>query len=340
MLSRSDEIDLLTVLHEGLHEDPRWSTFLARMQRRTGADHVSLIVGQGDVPIHRATQWFAGRDMRAQAEQFADLAALDPTPYHRLRPGRVYSATELIDPQDANHSRFQRDYLNPLGVRFGRFMRVAEPGGRSAWLTVTRAAHDFTAADSALLSSLAPHLSIALRTLGELERARFHVTVSDDALARAGIGWAAVDGKARPLDGSGKPVPLATAQRALAIFAAGPPAALRVDGERPFDLIALDPPDQPLAAPEMPAAVLLWRSPPALGTHSADMLMRLFGLSRGEARLAVRLAQGERLVDAAGALGLTIETARNYSKRLFVKTDTHGQTDLVRLILNSVASLA
>ena len=43
---------------------------------------------------------------------------------------------------------------------------------------------------------------------------------------------------------------------------------------------------------------------------------------------------------AAIELGFTIETARNYSKRIYGKTDTRGQADLVRIILASVIALS
>ena len=337
MLARSDEIDLLTALYDGLHEAPRWRTFLARLERRTRADYAGLIIGQRDVPIDRATQWFAGRDLRAQAQQLASLAALDPTPYLRLRPGRVYAATEMLDPQDPNHQLFQQAYLEPLGIRFGRFMRINEPGGGNAWLVVTGTSHEFTGADSALLSSLAPHLSIALRTLSELERARFHAAAADDALARAGIGWTAVDRDARALDGGGAQDRPAVGPRTLAALTGGAPPR-RLDAA--LDVIAAPVPDLPLAAMDVPATILLSRRRPTLGPHAADALARMFGLSRSEALLAIRLAQGERLADAGAALGLTIETTRNYSKQLFAKTGTHGQADLVRLVLTSVASLA
>ena len=65
------------------------------------------------------------------------LPASDPIPYHALRPGRVYSAAEMIDPDAPQHRQFRRDYLERLGLRYGRFMRVTASGG-SAWLTATR----------------------------------------------------------------------------------------------------------------------------------------------------------------------------------------------------------
>lgn len=343
MLARSDETDLITVLHEGLHEEPRWRTFLSRLQRRTRADHVSLIASQGDTPVHGATQWFTGRDVRAQAQQLAALAALDPTPYRRLRPGRVYSAMELIDPDDAAHTRFRREYLERIGVRHGRFMRVTDMDGRDAWLNVTRAADDFTAADSALLSGLAPHLAIALRTLGELERARFRAAVADDVLAHAGLGWASLDREGRSLDTGGCGGPGSAGERlppAICIPPDGRVRAVRIGAEDPVNLLILPVPEEPLTASAMPVVVAVSAGKAVPGARVAEALALLFALSVTESRLAVRLAAGDSLAGAASALGLTIETARTYSKRLFAKTGTRGQPDLVRLVLTSVAALA
>jgi len=65
----------------------------------------------------------------------------------------------------------------------------------------------------------------------------------------------------------------------------------------------------------------------------AGLLVDLFGLLPSEARLAAALAGGDSLAEAAVHLGLTIETARTYSKKVFAKTGTRGQTDLVHRIL-------
>lgn len=337
MLSRSDEIDLLTELHDGVHEEPRWATFLARMQRRTRADHVWLIVGQSDVPIHRAMQWFAGRDMRAQVTQLEHFARLDPTPYYRLRPGRVYSADEMIDPDDARHSRFRREYLDRIGIRYGRFMRIIESGGRNAWLSVTRAADDFTAADSALLSSLAPHLAIALRTLVELDRLRLQAATADNTLRRAGIGWVMRDREARSIDRGGA---MMTGDQGRADPAPVDSSTLEVDGGSTLNVVPSLSVEHLAGVAKMPATLTLVRRPPLLGAAAEAALARMYHLAPKEAALAIKLANGESLIRAAEALRLSTETTRNYSKRLFAKTGTRGQADLVRLIWTSVASLA
>lgn len=62
------------------------------------------------------------------------------------------------------------------------------------------------------------------------------------------------------------------------------------------------------------------------------LLMRAFGLTRREADLAVHLATGLGLPDAADRLGITRETARSHLKAVFSKTETSRQTELVALM--------
>ena len=68
-------------------------------------------------------------------------------------------------------------------------------------------------------------------------------------------------------------------------------------------------------------------------------LRRAFGLSDGEARLAIRLAAGETLEVAAGLGGISYETARKRLKMVFEKTDTRRQSELVALMIR-VGALA
>jgi DNA-binding CsgD family transcriptional regulator len=68
-------------------------------------------------------------------------------------------------------------------------------------------------------------------------------------------------------------------------------------------------------------------------------LKSAFGLSGGEARLAIRLGAGETLEAAARCCGISYETARKRLKVVFEKTDTRRQSELVALIIR-VGTLA
>ena len=62
-------------------------------------------------------------------------------------------------------------------------------------------------------------------------------------------------------------------------------------------------------------------------------LRALRGLSEAEVRLAVALGSGKTLAQAAESLGVAYETARSQLKAIFVKTNTHRQAELLRLLV-------
>ncbi len=67
-----------------------------------------------------------------------------------------------------------------------------------------------------------------------------------------------------------------------------------------------------------------------------SVLCKLYGLTRGEAALAAILIQGKSIEEAAAALFISTHTARTHLKRIFMKTDTHRQTELVVRIFSAV----
>ena len=65
-----------------------------------------------------------------------------------------------------------------------------------------------------------------------------------------------------------------------------------------------------------------------------DQVMSLFHLTHAEARIACSLSRGLSLTDSAAASAITVGTARNYLKRIFIKTGTARQVDLINLLLS------
>jgi len=63
-----------------------------------------------------------------------------------------------------------------------------------------------------------------------------------------------------------------------------------------------------------------------------------FGLCASEARLTCLLAGGASLESAAESLGIAVNTARNQIKRVFEKTETHSQGQLISLVSQLIFS--
>jgi DNA-binding CsgD family transcriptional regulator len=66
------------------------------------------------------------------------------------------------------------------------------------------------------------------------------------------------------------------------------------------------------------------------------VLIKLYGLTRGEAQLAAILLRGKSIEEAAAELFISPHTARTHLKRIFMKTDTHRQTELVVRIFSAL----
>lgn len=65
-----------------------------------------------------------------------------------------------------------------------------------------------------------------------------------------------------------------------------------------------------------------------------DAIARWLGLTEQEARIATRIAQGDRPADIAGALCVSLHTVRHHLKSIYRKTGTHSQSQLTAMVLN------
>lgn len=102
---------------------------------------------------------------------------------------------------------------------------------------------------------------------------------------------------------------------------------------RPYALIVV--PLRPAAGrPVLPqaGAMLLMGDPEQNSGDLVEHLRALFELSSGEARLALALFDGQGLQDVADERGVSINTVKTELKRIFAKTGTHGQGELMRVL--------
>jgi DNA-binding CsgD family transcriptional regulator len=107
----------------------------------------------------------------------------------------------------------------------------------------------------------------------------------------------------------------------------------RPSGARALGLVVAPMPSPPsgLAAAHV-AAVILISDPEADSGALREILRRLYPLSDREAEFAVRIAEGERLEEAARRAGVTYQTARSYLKSIFMKLGVNRQAELASLV--------
>lgn len=82
------------------------------------------------------------------------------------------------------------------------------------------------------------------------------------------------------------------------------------------------------------ADILVLATPitPSALVPSASLLSALFDFTPAEARLAADLASGLTLAESAAKRGVTTKSARTYLERIFHKTGTHRQSQVVAMI--------
>lgn len=356
--------ELLRSLHEGIFEQPLWSGFLDRLRAQAGGHYASLIFrppGQEDL-----IELISGAAAPEHFQRtFLERYARDPLPYYDMRVGRVYALEELVEPTDPLLLAFHDEMIRPLDMGRTRLVRVTEPSGVDAWLACS-ARKNGDATVAALLDALVPHLRSALRAFVAIERERFRSAVTTDAFRRLNFGWVSLDAHARIVDMTpgmdqffqrsrvlrrGRydrltPVDpaldrlLTEAIRRFTTDANATPRAINLSRDPLTDMLL-----QPVRAPvptakSMPVAIAYLSGDRLSKTDRCEQLGELFGLLPSEARLAWAMVQGLSIADAAVELGLTVETARTYSKKIYSKTGTAGQAALIRTILMSVMSLA
>jgi hypothetical protein len=346
-ISRADELDLLTVLHEGMHEQPPFGLFLGRLLRRVSAGAVRLLLARGEAGFELTARPNA-RQIITRARPVS--APDDPVPYRSLRPDRVYSFAEFPAPLDVA----------------GRVVRTSS-GDLDAWLAIRSDKDEFSARDGALLSALTPHLAIALRNYASVEHDRLQRQVADWALERLGRGWLALsatggvvaaDELAEKILREGDQLRRSAEKRLLAASPAAhqrlmeaveavasrphaPPRAVRISEDPQLELLIApleaDEADGPVIGAAVAAHIQV-PAPPAADPASA--LGELFDLTPAVARFAWALGRSGGIAEAAAELGLSVETARSYSKALYAKLGVSGQAELGRRILTSAAVLA
>lgn len=367
MLAADRLPDLLPSLLDGGFETPLWSGFLHRLQAATAADYAALTFRPPGRPRNGTIHLHAGAAFPPEiTELYRERFDEDPLPYHRLAEGRVYPLDELLRAGDPAHDAYYAEFLLPSGMKTMRMMRVAEASGVNAWLAVSRREGDFGPDDDRLLAELAPYLRATLRSFVALERERFNAAVAGETIRRLDFGWLSLDATGHVIDAdpqgawllahsgvlgrtvggrlTARPEALGreieAAVRTLAADPKSRPRALILSREPWLDMLLAPAHSRTISARPDPAVIAWVHGDSWSSADRCDQLAELFVLSRSEARLALALSRGMTIKEAAADIGLTVETARNYSKKIYAKLGARGQTDLVRILMKSVLAMA
>ena len=127
-------------------------------------------------------------------------------------------------------------------------------------------------------------------------------------------------------------------EQALADAVHGPAQAVRVEdvtGPGAIELLASGVTPSRAGRPRI--AVIM--RAPVDAAPDEDLLAQLYDLTPAEAGLAGALLGGNGLARACAVRGITLNTGKGYLKRIFEKTGTRRQGELVAMVMRGVAPL-
>ncbi len=355
---------LLRALYDGIFEQPLWQSFLDILRDTSQSDFVVVSFRSPDDPT--LTSLYSGEQAGEEVDIiFTSRFANKPMPFWEMREDRVYSMAELVDRADPLQRAYHDEVLTPWGMTSQYSVRVAEKGGTDVWLSCF-GRRPLSVSVSARLSTLAPHLRTAMRMFMALEQERFRSELSAEAFRKLNFGWLTLDAECRIIDTSPhmerifersralrrgrynrlvaqRPAldrEITAAVKMLALDAAARPIAFNLSRDPLMDVLIAPLRTKALVSQSRPVAIVYVNGDRESQADRCEQLVELFGLLPSEARLAWAIAQGLTISEAAEQLGLTVETARSYSKKIYSKTGARGQAELVRNILTSVLAMA
>jgi DNA-binding CsgD family transcriptional regulator len=367
---------LIGLIYDAAGDASRWPAFLEKLGPVINSPANNIFVQ--DLHSHgfnlAADDGMDARYRHSYAEYYKTKNIYLIRGNHLLRTGKVYPSQALCPDTVALRSEFYNDWIAPQRQRHGMLGVIYRKRSIASMIGAIRdrSARPFGEEEVSLVKILMPHLQRAVtlhRRITDLERQKNAVAQAFDHWS---LGVILLDAKGRVLLMNRKAEEIANQRDGLTSHADGVRAAqngessaLRVliqdaistrlgHGGRAGGAIALTRPSlktplnvlvTPLfpekGLPAQPGAIAaLFVSDPDVREESdEDVVRRLYALTPAEAALVGRLIAGEDLRRAAETLSVSMNTARTHLKRVFEKTRTKRQAELVQLILRSPAQI-
>jgi DNA-binding CsgD family transcriptional regulator len=367
-MTRQEELELLCALVEGALEPSPWAKFLDLLRSATSADAVIMNLRMIGRPFEEVLTMVSGQLVEVQQAYRQHIFPHDFMVDKTLNSieGRVYVLDELLGPPGDPRSDGHRRVMDMEGITALRQVRVEEPSGVHAWLTIVRRRDDFLPADDMLLTELARVFRGVLRQYVALERVQFEASLTGEAVRRLKFGWFTLDSTGRVLDCDQQGAEVLShsgvlrrsrsgrlaAQtqeleqeilRALGRVASNPgsrPRAITLSRDPWLDMLLLPAERKSISAKAAPAAIAYVHGDSWASAECRDQLAELFRLSPREAEMALALCRGMTIAESAAEFGVAESTARNQTKAVYSKTGARGLPDLVRIVMRSVLALA
>lgn len=367
MMKEQTYAGIVDAIYDASVDFERWPVALDHIAKTFHCSYVGLIDRNLATMEGRAAA--IGIDAAGQREYFEVWSEHDLLRKNtqRYRPGAIETDQDIMPRRDLVCSEYYNAFLKPRDMHAVLRVTLAAKSDFLKIMSLSRpqSLGDFEASDIEQFESLVPHLQRAARITQQVEQSNLNlnafshlmeqsvtgVLLLDDAgkilfanraartMAQAKEGFVLRSASIEALDRENA----ATLRRLIADaigrprLTAGHGGAMRLRREsNKSDLtVTVAPLGTRHAWPtSRPVAFVLITDPDAAMLRSTATMVKVFGLSAPEARVAERLLLGDSPEDAAANLGLKISTIRWHLASMYRKTGTGGQLQLVRQLLS------
>lgn len=360
---------LLALIYDGALEADRWSRCLEELRREFKSNYVSLIVRPG-------TSSDLGLIVSAAGERkvMPHNPMIAASPFAGLPPDRVVTESDILSESEWRASAYYRDWCQPVGVFHVMATDIATRDGGIYGMRFTRPENDpaFGPAERAVWERLLPHVKRALNLRQGINQDKRVNSVYSQAMGQLMVGVIVLDEHGQVVECNAMGAAILQANDGLRTSSGQLEASYPTDNRKLQRLIrdVLVPaahrevavteamsitrpsgkvnwglvvqaitPDEWTEGKHRPCVAVFVRDAEGKSYPPVRLAQQLFQLTPAETALAIELANGLSLEEAAEALNIRRNTARAHLRSIFSKTGVRRQTELVRIFLNSVALL-
>ncbi|WJR78571.1 helix-turn-helix transcriptional regulator [Bradyrhizobium sp. NP1] len=362
---------LLTAVNK-IHETPLlggdWTAALSQVAAAVDGEHCFLFHHDTETGNSNLIAASGPTDIAIPFAQGVPLTTL-PRWADKLPTGAVVLSSAMMPDREFAESVFYHEVVRPAGAFYGVVSAPASARQRRFYLAVgrLRGRPDFGSEAISAMRALTPHVEMALRVGERLTGHTLAEACASGALARLNTGVIALDSSGGVVFANDPAQ--ATLARAEGLFTkAGRLRARRLRDARalahainasarrtlqrpcsPVEIAAADggpglrvlamPVPEPVTAASLnfglvpPAAFLLVIDLREERCRRQRRAATRWGLTPTEAAVALEIADGGGRIAVAARLGISIATVRTHLIRIFEKTDTKRQAQLVRVLM-------
>ncbi|MEO7160879.1 MAG: LuxR C-terminal-related transcriptional regulator [Polaromonas sp.] len=362
---------ILGAIYDAALDEAGWTACLETIRAKLSANYASLIV-------RTETTDDIGLIVSAGGDHH-DIDPGNPhiafSPFTGMKPDQLVTIGDVISEKDWRASTYYRDYCAPQGVFHVLAADIATRNGGVYGFRITRpeSAPAFSKTEMDFCRLLIPHIKRALDLHLSINQDRKVSTLYSHAMAQLMVGVVVLDQNGQVMECNPAATAILEMKDGLRVTGKQLEASYANDNRKLHGLVRdalVHPHAAKLALTEAmsvsrPSGKLSWglivqsissdqwtegKQRPSVAVFVRDtegkvdppvrLAQQLFHLTPAETALAIQLANGLSLEEAAEVLNIKRNTARAHLRSIFSKTGVRRQTELVRIFLNSVAWLS